>query len=77
MADLTTLANVKEYIDIKSEDTTFDSLIERLIEASSAQIESYCNRSFQIQDYSESYDGNTSDIMFLNHTPITSVSLRD
>lgn len=73
MADLTTLANVKEYIDIKSEDTAFDSLIERLIEASTTQIESYCGRVFQIQDYSESCDGNASDILFLNHTPIVSV----
>jgi uncharacterized phiE125 gp8 family phage protein len=74
MADLTTLANVKEYIDIASEDTTFDSLIERLIGAASAQIESYCGREFHIQDYSETRDGNASDIMFPEHTPIVSVA---
>lgn len=74
MADLTTLATVKEYIDIKSEDTAFDSLIERLITASSSQIESYCGRVFQIEDYAESYDGSASDILFLKHTPVVSVS---
>ena len=74
MADLTTLANVKQYLDIESDDTTFDSLLERLITASSMQIESYCNCDFTIQDYSETYDGTASDILFLNHIPIVEVS---
>jgi len=74
MADLTTLANVKEYLDIESDDNTLDSLIGRLITASSRQIETYCNRVFEIQNYTENYDGNASDILFLNHTPIVSVS---
>ncbi len=74
MADLTTVATVKEYIDITSEDTAFDSLIERLIKASTAQIESYCGRVFQIEDYTEHYDGTASDILFLKHTPVVSIS---
>ncbi|UCD57332.1 MAG: phage gp6-like head-tail connector protein [Candidatus Hydrogenedentota bacterium] len=74
MADLTTLANVKEYLDIESDDTTFDSFLQRSIAASSRQIEAYCNRRFEIQNYSENYDGNASDILFLNSTPIVSVS---
>jgi len=74
MADLTTLANVKEYLDIESDDTTFDLLLERLITASSMQIASYCNCDFTTQDFSESYDGTASDILFLNHTPIVAVS---
>ncbi len=74
MADLTMLANVKEYLDIESADTAFDSLLQRLIAASSRQIEAYCNRVFEIKSYSENYDGNASDILFLKNTPITSVS---
>jgi len=74
MPDLTTLANVKEHLDIESGDTEFDQLIERLISASSRQIERYCGRPFDIRAYSESYDGNASDILFLNYTPIVSVT---
>jgi len=74
MADLTTLANVKEYLDIEADDNAYDSLIQRLITASSSQVETYCNRVFETQDYSESYDGNASDILFMNNTPIVSVT---
>jgi hypothetical protein len=74
MADLTTTAHVKEYLDIESGDTAFDSLIERLVTASSRQIEAYCNRRFANEDFTETYDGAASDILFLDHTPIVSVS---
>lgn len=74
MGDLTSLAIAKEYLDIDSDDTTFDSLLGRLITAASRQIEAYCNRTFEIQGFSEDYDGNASDILFLSNTPIISVS---
>lgn len=74
MADLTTLATVKEYLDIESADSSSDSLLERLIAASSRQAETYCNRVFEIADYSETYDGNASDILFLKNSPIVSVA---
>lgn len=74
MADLTTLANVKEYLDIENDDTSLDSLLTRLIAASSRQVEAFCDRVFDIQSYSEKYDGNASDILFLNHTPIIAVA---
>ena len=74
MSDLATLTNVKEYLDIESDDTTFDSLIGRLITASSRQIEAYCGRVFEIQSYTENHDGNASDILFLNNTPVVSVA---
>ena len=74
MAELTTLTRVKEYLDIESDDTTFDSLLQRSITASSRQIEAYCNRALDIQNYSEDYDGNASDILFLRSTPIVSVT---
>jgi hypothetical protein len=74
MIELTTLANVKEYLDIEADDTSRDSFLERLIEASSRQIEAFCGRRFEIQAYSETYDGNASDILFLKNTPIVSVT---
>ena len=74
MVDLTTLANVKEYLDIEPDDTRFDSVLEKLITASSRQVEAYCNRTFEICGFTESYDGNASDILFLNNAPIVSVT---
>jgi hypothetical protein len=74
MADLTTLATVKEYLEIETSDTEFDSLLTRQITASSRQIEIYCNRAFDIQSYSETYDGTASDLLFLKQTPIQSVT---
>ncbi|MBI4831799.1 MAG: phage head-tail connector protein [Candidatus Lindowbacteria bacterium] len=74
MTDLTTLQDVKEYLDIGADETTFDSLLGRLITASSRQIEAYCNRIFEIKSYSECYDGNASDILFLSNTPIVTVT---
>lgn len=74
MADLTTLATVKEQLDVDSGDTTFDAVLTRLITASSRQIEAYCNRKFEVSAYSELYDGNASDILFLNRIPIVSVT---
>lgn len=74
MADLTNLANVKEYLEIESDDNSFDSLLGRLITASSRQVEAYCSRTFDIQGYSETYDGNASDILFLKNSPIVSIT---
>ena len=74
MIDLTTLANVKEYLDIEPDDTRFDSVIGKLITASSRQVEGYCNRRLEICAFTENYDGNASDILFLKNTPIVSVT---
>jgi len=75
MVDLTTVATVKEYLDLEPDDTRFDSVLGKLITASSRQIEAYCNRTFEIRDFVESHDGSASDILFLNNAPIVSVSL--
>ncbi len=74
MADLTNLENLKQHLDIESDDTEFDSLLQRLITAASEQIEAYCGRTFDVRDYSETYDGGASDILFLRNTPIVSVA---
>jgi hypothetical protein len=74
MPDLTTLANVKEYLDIESSDTKYDQTLTRLISAASRQIESYCSRFFEIRAYNESYDGNASDILVLANTPLVSIT---
>jgi len=75
MVDLTTLTNVKEHLDIEPDDTRFDPVLERLITASSRQAEAYCNRTFEIRDFTENYDGTASDILFLDNTPIVSVNV--
>jgi hypothetical protein len=47
---LTTLPRVKEYLSIASSD--HDQLLERLIEAVSAQFNAYCDRKLRARDYS-------------------------
>ena len=74
MPDLTTLADVKEYLDIETGDTRHDQLLARLITAASRQIEIYCRRSFDIRACTETLDGNASDILFLANTPLVSVA---
>jgi len=75
MSKLTTLHAVKEYLGIEQFDTSqnADADLLALIRSASEDIEKYCGRTFEIQRHSEIYDGNASDILFLNHTPIHSV----
>ena len=73
MNELTTLKAVKDYLDIGEGDTSSDTRLCMLIEASSLHCEVYCRRVFEVVNYSETYDGNACDILFVKHTPITAV----
>ena len=74
MADLTTLAKVKEWIPNYS-GTADDALLTRLISAASDYIETYLNRGLLSQAYTTQRDGNGGTrLMFLNY-PVTAVSL--
>lgn len=70
--DLTTLAEVKAYLNVTG--TTADVLLQSLITAVSQAMMNYCNRTFQLQSYTETRDatGNTQWVM-LNY-PIVSVT---
>jgi hypothetical protein len=70
--NLTTLANVKSWIGINA--ATDDALIERLIGGISQYIQSWLNRQFASQVYSEIRDGNGGRTMMFADYPVTSVS---
>jgi len=70
--DLTTLANVKTLIQIT--DSSQDALISLLITSVSAQIESYCGRSFGWADYDEILTSNDRQILQCENWPINSIT---
>ena len=72
MADLTTLANVKPWLNIAS--GTDDTLLSRLISASSDFIQTWLNRQIAQAAYTETRDGTGgTKLMFANY-PVTAVS---
>ena len=72
MADLTTLANAKQWLGITS--SADDALLTRLISAASDYIQTWLNRTIASQAYSEVRDGpGGSRLMFSNY-PVTAVA---
>lgn len=71
---LTTLANVKQYLQIDPSDTDADDLLERMIDAASATIEKYCQRHFLQANYTESKDGTGQRRITVRNIPMTAVA---
>ena len=71
MADLTTLANVKNYLGIN---VTDDVLLARLISAASDFIQSWADRDFSIQTYIDVRDGTGTNKIMASNYPIVSVT---
>jgi hypothetical protein len=72
MADLTTLANAKQWINEST--STNDAIITRLISAASDYIQTWLNRTFAITAYTESRNGYGTDGIAVKNYPITSVT---
>ncbi len=68
---LVTLAEAKTYLGISGSDD--DSLLNSLINNSSTAIESYCDRNFIAQNYSEFYNGLGQRKLRLRNFPVTSI----
>ena len=76
--DLTTLANVKQYLGVTA--TTDDALLTRLISAASSWIQVFTNRSFAVASFTDVLDGNGTERAMLQNYPIatlTSVTARE
>ena len=69
--DLTTLAAAKEYLRAGDDD---NALIGNLIDRTSAEIETICNRYFNTDSYADWFDGNGSTKMYLENWPVTAVT---
>lgn len=66
------LEEVKLYLGIET--TANDALLEMLIDSASAFIESYTNRTFDIQEYTEIVNGTGGNRLPLSYAPIYSVT---
>ena len=74
MSDLTTLANCKSWLKLTAAQTTDDTILSRLISASSALLQSWLNRNILAQVYTEVLDGQgNNQIVFANY-PVTAVA---
>lgn len=74
MADLTTLANVKGYLNLGVSNDALDALLSRLITAASTWVRSYCNRDFTSQTYTDILDGTGTVRQVVKQYPVTAVS---
>lgn len=57
---LVVLADLREQLQIKPADTANDVWLGKVISRTSLQAERYCNRIFAVQQYSETFAGNTT-----------------
>jgi hypothetical protein len=72
---LTSLAAVKEYLQIDSTDTSQNSLLDFLINSASMAIESYCRRKIKDVSYAdEEYDGSGTRNLNLRQFPVSSIT---
>lgn len=69
---LATVEQVKGYLSIGN--VVDDALLERMLHAASGYIQTWINRSLDLQSYSALLDGNGSDTLVLRNFPIVSVS---
>lgn len=71
---LTTLANVKSWLEIDTLVTTNDAILTRLIDSCSSYIESWLNRKILQGTYTENYDGRGGNAITLAQYPITALT---
>jgi len=71
--DLTTLANVEGFLKLQAGNAD-EALLSRLITASSIFAQSWCNRQFASQSFSETRDGTGSNRMVFGNPPVSAVT---
>lgn len=72
---LTSLASIKEWLAIKSDNTAADALLTRMNRSVSAFIINHLNRDgIALADYSDTYDGYGNNMMLLRRGPVFSIS---
>ena len=71
---IVTLAQMRAFLNIPTAQTGKDALLIELLDAYNNKIENYLGVALINVAYTESYDGDGSDSLFLNHYPIISVT---
>ena len=72
--DLDTLAGVKPFLRIASDDTTFDVQLASFITGLSFEFNRYCRREIKARDRTDYYDGTGSSKLFVHHYPINTIT---
>lgn len=54
--------------------STYDAIIAVMVAAAQTEAERWCNRTFDVNTFTESYDGKASEILVLRSPPITSIA---
>lgn len=73
--DLTTLAKVKQQLGIDKGDLSSDEILAELITTASARFLALIDRPLALATYSETWNGNGSEVWMLKQYPVVSVSL--
>lgn len=74
MADLTTLANAKQWLGLPEASTDDEALLTRLISSASEFIQTWLNRDIASQDYNEARDGTGGNRLVFAEYPVSAVS---
>lgn len=71
---LTDLATARVQLQIPTAKTDNDAKIERLINAASQYCQTYCDRRFVSQDYTEYFDGRRMNFIMPRQSPVTAIT---
>ena len=73
--DATTSARVKELLEIDSSDTTYDTILGRMVDYVSRRFENYIDREFESKGRTEEYSvQQRQSVVFLRHYPVTAIA---
>ena len=72
--DLTTLNEIKDYLDITRSDDTWDTVLGALQDVAEKRIQQYCREEFTAQAYTEYHDGRGLSKIVLLHRPVNSIT---
>lgn len=73
-ADLTSVAHVKQWLNIAAGVSADDALLARAVTAFSNHVQSWLNRTFGVATYSEKRNGTGTAMMAFKNYPVTAVS---
>ena len=71
---LTTLASLKDYLNIGSSDTNINTYLESLIDGVSSKVEQFLHRNIRLANYIEYQDGKGLEMLYLKQYPVKSIT---
>ena len=74
MPSLTTVDDLKTFLQIASSDTSEDTRLEELLDGVEWAVESFTKRRFASRSYTEYHDGNGRQLVVLRNRPVTAIT---